>query len=302
MRLWVEIPAFGALAAGLHLALLAGWPGGAPEAAGDGGAASLTLAGASGAVEAMVADWDAPPAVAEAVAMAAPVAGEAASAAPLGDTGPERRAAAPLAEVPAEAPPRVIEDAPDLLPTPELASAAPRLQAPTAVGAPLAPGAEARPARPEAPARPQPVEAAASPPVAEAPPAPATRPRARPAQVAAGTGAAGGRGARNEAAVAGLSDSARRSIVASWGAEIRARVEAGKVHPRGLSASGRPVVRITVARSGALEDVRVIQSSRVAALDEAAVRAVRQAGRFPAAPGALDLARVSFDLPISFTR
>jgi protein TonB len=110
------------------------------------------------------------------------------------------------------------------------------------------------------------------------------------------------RGTRAEAPVPGLSEGACRSIVASWGAEIRARIEARKVHPEGLRASGRPVVRITVARSGALEEVRVIRSSRVAAIDEAAVRAVRGAGTFPAAPGDLDLARVSFDLPISFTR
>jgi protein TonB len=90
--------------------------------------------------------------------------------------------------------------------------------------------------------------------------------------------------------------------MASWGAEIRARVEARKETPASLRASGRPVVRITVTRGGALESVTVIRSSRVAALDAAALRAVRRAGRFPAAPARLDRARASFDLPISFTR
>lgn len=131
---------------------------------------------------------------------------------------------------------------------------------------------------------------------------PAARPRARPAQVAAGAGDTGLRGVAGETAATGLSESARQAIVATWGAEIRARIEARKEHPEGIRASGRPVVRITVARSGAVEDVRVVRSSRVAALDEAAVRAVLRAGRLPAAPGGLDLARVSFDLPISFTR
>jgi len=258
MRLWLEIPAFGALAAGLHLALFAGLPGGAPDAAGNGGEGTLTLAGAAGAVEAMVAAWEAPPAVAKALAARAP--------------GPEATPAPPI--LTREAPRPVVADPPALLPEPSRAAPSPR---PAPEGPPPAPAAEA-------------------------PVAPETKPRARPEQVAAGTGATGLRGTRGEAAVAGLSDSARRSIVASWGAEIRARIEARKVHPEGLRASGRPVVRITVARSGALEDVRVVRSSRIAALDEAALRAVRGVGTFPAAPRDLDLARVSFDLPISFTR
>jgi periplasmic protein TonB len=257
MRLWLEIPVFGALAAGLHLALFAGHPGGAPEAAGDGGAGTITLAGAAGAVEAMVAAWEAPPALAAEAAKLRPP--EASAPPPL-----------PSAVVPAGLAPAV----PAPLPPPDAAPEPPR----PATAAPP-PRATAAPAPPQA-----------------------ARPRARPAQLAAGAGATGLRGTRGEAAVAGLSDSARRSIIASWGAEIRARIEAGKVHPEGLRASGRPVVRITVARSGALEEVRVIRSSQVAALDAAALQAVRRAGAFPAAPRELDLARVSFDLPVAFTR
>jgi protein TonB len=259
MRLWLELPAFGALAAGLHLALFAGLPGGAPDAAGDGGAGTLTLAGAAGEVEAMVATWEAPPAVAEAVTLRPPEG---------------RDFPAPVHLV-------------------------------SGLSAPARPAASAAPRMPDlATMQPPRIVAEAPPPrAADKPPeVPATRPRARPEQVAAGVGATGLRGTRGEAPVSGLSDSARRSIVASWGAEIRTRIEARKVHPEGLRASGRPVVRITVARSGALEDVRVIRSSRVAALDEAAIRAVRRAGAFPAAPRELDLARVSFDLPIAFTR
>jgi periplasmic protein TonB len=257
MRLWLELPAFGALAAGLHVALFAGLPAGAPEAAGDGGAGTLTLAAAPGAVSAMVAAWEAPP------------------AAPL-------TPAAALPPAPASASPGIAV-APSPPPSPAAALALPEPEV--------------------APPAPRPATAAPEPPAsAVAPPSPESRPRARPAQVAAGAGATGLRGARGEAPVAGLSDSARRAIIAAWGAEIRARVEAGKVHPEGLRASGRPVVRITVARSGTLEEVRIVASSRVAALDEAALRAVRRAGSFPAAPRDLDLARASFDLPIAFTR
>ena len=41
MRGLLEIPAFGAIALGAHLALFAGWSAGAPDGAGDGGDASV---------------------------------------------------------------------------------------------------------------------------------------------------------------------------------------------------------------------------------------------------------------------
>lgn len=309
MRGLVEIPAFGAVALGAHLALFAGWSGGAPESAGDGGDAVLTLQGASGAVETMVASWDRAPEVTPAPHLA--------EVTPRPETGaripsevappkPGERVAA-LSEPSRDAslaetdPPAAmtladpeIGDAPSMAAIPTVNDAPPRVSAPE----------ESRLA--SRPAAPPPAEPArqAPPAVDDAPAelAPATRPKARPQQVAQGSGGQGARGSRAETSAPSLSDSARRSIVASWGAEIRARIEARKVHPAGLRATGRPVVRITVARDGQLQSVSIARSSRVASLDEAALRAVRRAGRFPAAPGGLDLASVSFDLPISFTR
>ncbi|MBT8476574.1 MAG: energy transducer TonB, partial [Alphaproteobacteria bacterium] len=91
------------------------------------------------------------------------------------------------------------------------------------------------------------------------------------------------------------------SLLASWGGEIRARVEARK---RRISAgrAGRVVVRITVASSGALNAATVANSSGNARLDAAAIDAVRRAQPFPAAPPGLDRSQMSFDLPIAFTR
>lgn len=266
MKLWVEIPAFVAAAFAIHAALWLGLPrGGAPEGAGVGGAELMTLAGADGAVEAMVAAWDAPPSAVDAVV-------------PTGTVPPS------VMETPG--PVGAAVSASDL-----------RRQAQPAMPMPGAPEA-AMPA-PEPPQPPAPARAETRP---DTPRAPENRPQARPSQLAEGEGGGAVRGRRAETAEASLSDTARRSLVASWGAEIRARIEARKVHPRGIRESGRPVVRITVTRSGALESVSVVKSSRIAALDDAAVEAVRRAGRFPAAPGQLDLTRVSFDLPISFTR
>jgi len=304
----IEIPAFAALALGVHLALFAGWPGGAPEGAGDSGAAVLSIEGASGAVEAMVAAWETAPARATAApGLDAPAAVAPAGPAPSAETTPapgETVAGLPAPQL-AEDVPDIVQPAPVPLPVPDVASAPVAPVATPAEAAPALPGASRPDARPSGPpsglstpeATPAPVVETAS-----AAPVPATRPKARPEQLARGAGRQGTRGDRAETSAPSLSDSARRSLVASWGAEIRARVEARKVHPAGLRAAGRPVVRITVARSGALEAVQVVRSSRIAALDAAAVSAVRRAGRFPEAPGQLDLARVSFDLPISFTR
>jgi periplasmic protein TonB len=282
MRLWAEIPFFGAIALGAHLALFTGWPGGAREGAGDGGAASLTLAGGVADIEAAVAGWDAAPvAVADIAAPDAPQAIIAPS-----PPGPDARPSPILP--PETASPPVRESAARLDPEPPL----PLPDAPVEPEPPVPPAvASAVPPKPR-PERPEPLPEAAE-----------AQAQARSQRTAAaGAGDAGTRGERGRAPESGLSDTARRSLVASWGAEIRARVEARKMPPEGIRAAGRPVVRITVARNGTLEDVRIVQSSRVAALDEAALRAVRGAGRLPAAPGQLDLARASFDLPIVFTR
>jgi protein TonB len=59
-------------------------------------------------------------------------------------------------------------------------------------------------------------------------------------------------------------------------------------------ASGTVTVRLTVTRSGALADLSIAASSGNAALDEAALKAVRAAGRFPAAPEGLSQGR-SYD-------
>ncbi len=307
MRSLFEIPAFGALAIGAHLALFAGWSGGAPEGAGDGGDAVLSLQGTSGAVEAMVASWDRAPEIPPAPRLAE-VMPQAETGVPIPseDAAPAQgdRVAAlsmPVRDgpLPATAPPEAmtlgdpeIGDAPSMASAPEAEDAPPGLSAP-------ADRLAARPAAPlTEPARQAPPEIDDTSPEF----APATRPKARPQQVAQGSGGQGARGARAETTAPSLSEGARRSLVASWGAEIRARIEARKVHPAGLRATGRPVVRITVARDGRLQSVSIARSSRVAPLDEAALHAVRRAGRFPAAPGGLDLASVSFDLPISFTR
>jgi protein TonB len=147
-------------------------------------------------------------------------------------------------------------------------------------------------------------QAASLPAIDSTPPNALPKPAAppRPVQRASGTGQAGQQGnapAATQVASRVIAPSA--SLLASWGGEIRARVEARK---RRISAgrAGRVVVRITVASSGALNAATVANSSGNARLDAAAIDAVRRAQPFPAAPPGLDRSQMSFDLPIAFTR
>lgn len=270
----------------LHLGAFALAPNrGGAAASGDGGAALVSLEAAAPGVAAMVAAWDRPPAAMQ--------------AAPLAMTPPEAPDAALALPAPA-APPVLAEAVPRPALTPPVD---------------LPPVAEAAPASPPPPPAPQ-ADALADPP-------PALRPKARPeqpaerattarnstpspgqaAQRAAGSGSGERAGREGQAEAATLSQSAAQDLRAAWGAKIRARIEGRKRYPAGAGrVSGTVTLRLTVSRSGVLEAVSVATSSGHAALDEAALRAVRAAGRFSAAPQGLGQASYSFTLPMTFAR
>ena len=84
-------------------------------------------------------------------------------------------------------------------------------------------------------------------------------------------------------------------MLAEWGSQIRARI--ARRAPSG-AGRGTAVVTITVSGNGALLGVRLAKSSGNARIDKLALAAVKQAGRFPAAPKSLGIARHSFRLPI----
>lgn len=287
-----------AAALALHLGAFALHPGPAGAvAAGAGGTALVSLEAAPASISTLVAAWDRPPDMAQ--------------------------------ETPAPpAPPT---------PTPEV-TASTRLILPTASPTP-APALPARPALmppAEAEAAPQPQAEVPDPPPD---PAPSTRPKPRPdpmaqrpaqtapererapeqparrdAQAAApsagqaaqraagaGGGARAGQGGPSEAGT--LSTAAINDLRAAWGAKIRARIESRKRYPAGAGrATGTVTLRLTISRAGALTGVSVTGSSGHTALDEAALRAVQAAGKFPAAPTGLAEASYSFTLPMTFSR
>lgn len=262
------------LALGVHLALLGLRP--PPEGSasrGTGGAEALTLAAADAATAALVAEWERPPEVAEVEppevdVPAPPALPELAE--PSIDSGPLLPSATPGLALPE------IPDRPQM----KAVTAPPPPQ-------PVEHVSDVRPtARPDRPA----------PPPQEAPPAP----EEQPAQRAAGQGGATQAGSAERQAVPGLSAGQRQTLAARWGAELRAQVERRKRYPAGArGASGSVSVRITVDRAGRLVGVAVASPSGHAALDQAAIAAVK-AARFPAAPQGLSEPSYSFTLPMVF--
>jgi protein TonB len=156
-------------------------------------------------------------------------------------------------------------------------------------------------------AQPQ-VDTAPPPPVPEPTPKPKPKSRpkpqppadARPAQTASGTGN-GTQAGNSGTAQAAIKDTARTaSLLAEWGAKIGAKVQRRKAYPRdGRGAAGRVVLWLTVSPDGRLLNVSVRQSSGSPALDQAALRAVKSAGRFARAPSEVTDPAV-VELPLRF--
>ncbi|RLL63874.1 energy transducer TonB family protein [Paenirhodobacter hankyongi] len=262
-RTGLEIAGFTGLALALHVAVF-GWS--------PGGSAGLEGAGDGG--EARISLLSASADVAEMVArFDAPEVPAAALATPL--PPPEFRV--PQVALPALAP----LPAPDLTPPP-------------------APKAEAEP--------PAPPKVEAPNPARKTEPPPKTKPRATATHDSAGQRAAGSGGG----GIAGNNGTAQETVAgtgkavnlrAQWGATIRARIERAKRYPSAAGRVGGTVtVRLSVTRGGDLASVALAASSGNAALDAAALEAVRRAGRFPAAPKGLSEPAYAFSLTIRFSR
>ncbi|MFS4580644.1 energy transducer TonB [Phaeobacter sp. C3_T13_0] len=160
------------------------------------------------------------------------------------------------------------------------------------------------------------------PPITEPDPQPVSKPRPRPKpdpkpqnarkaaqtsagrneQRAAGSGGGSQSGQASSAAASTAQAGQQAKLKTVWGAKIRSRVERRKRYPSGTNGHGRVVVRITVARSGQLVSYRLAKSSGNAALDQAALKAVARARKFPAAPKKLSINQLTFNLPIYFSK
>lgn len=307
MRTLAELSAFAAMALAAHVVF---WPATdftGVEGSGAEGEALLSIAASSAHIEQLVDEWETPPEVAAPVMMAAAEITDAAPDLPdLPDLSPTRPT--PIIQgsrpMPPDALPQVEPPAPrELAGLP--AASIPEI-APDRDGNPLTPEQSRRPPTPpERKAAPPPekntVRAQKKPAQeksAEAAPGkkPAKASAASNARKAQGEGGGTAKGKTKKSRAATLSKSVKTSLIRQWGSQIRSRIQ--RRAPRGVGR-GRAVVTITVSGSGALLGVRLQQSSGNARLDKLAVAAVRQAGRFPAAPKRLGIGKHTFRLPIN---
>ncbi|WP_323779361.1 TonB family protein [Leisingera sp.] len=274
MKRAAELTVFAGLAVLIHVALFARMPGSGTQSSGAGGTAMVSIQAAPQAVAEMVEAWERPPQTTPQI---------------------EAQTVEPLPPVDAPA-----------LPLPALAQA-PRAAAQIAMPKPARADVLQIVTAPAPPPR-QPE------PKLEPETKPAPKPQAQQArksqQASAGRAEqrAAGSGGNTQAgqsggAQAATAEAGRRAKLRSiWGARIRARVERRKRYPAGASGNGQVVVRLTVSKSGQLLSHRVAKSSGVAAFDQAALRAVARAGKFPPAPKELQINQISFNLPMSFSK
>lgn len=88
-----------------------------------------------------------------------------------------------------------------------------------------------------------------------------------------------------------------------WRADIQAHLARAKQYPSSQIPPGgraRTVVDFRITRDGKVIRTRIRESSGQAAFDEAAVRSIRIADPFPAAPPAFTLREINFTVPFSF--
>lgn len=283
-------------AASVHIGFLAVSPSDSGGRGGELGADRISVSVASPGISAMVQDWDSSPEFHDVQTFARvearsedPVFSTNAETLPVRVSQPER--------TPSVTPPRVTvpvltaapsQTAPALQetrPTVEIQSTPKALRL-------AVPSLEPAPEQGALPA----TEITAPPPdtaprLTERPtprPSGSTRQEAVTRRVAAGTGKGANRGLSLESPAPRASDAARRSATAAWAAAIQKSIAHHHIYPRGTNDEGRVRVAMVVLPNGALARVSIARSSGSAALDRAAVIAVKRAAPFPPAPKGLD--------------
>ncbi len=336
MKPILEIAPFMAVAVVAHIGAFALVAEGGVSAGGDGGAGQITLEGGDPGIEAMIAAWERPPLLAaplDPVGHAAahdtgmetlpqlhpseaPVLPALQALTPMATLAdnlpPPAPPAPPLAMMPM---PEPIQALPDRAPSVDRMPPAPILATPALAGLteqpvlisemPRSPSADlpdttppppsllaqAPESSPHPPARPTPRQAQQ-----------ANRPQssasAAPAQRASGSGAQGHEGQAGQARQTSRVEVDTGGLVAQWGGAVRAAVQRQQRHPAGTRDGGTVLLRLDVHSDGRLLGVALRHSSGHAALDQAALDAVRRA-RIPAAPQGLSGA-FQFNLPVRF--
>ena len=338
MRL-LESSIFIGIAFVLHLGV-AGWSmSDGEQAAGSGGAASISLTGSVGSMAAMVEEWTKPPEIEEMInPPATPVLDLSQSQVEqVQKTIPPNTVAQPIAPtatsslvvplsvldaLPLPAVP-ISTDAPEALSELETTiEKSPQLSEPADRMPPLSMDSSAMlldPSRsdqlPKIAPEPEPqterVEKSSPPPQRPQPPKP-TPPERPPAQAAAAQpsttarGSGGGRsaGQSGKAVESTSSQGNQASLIATWSGQIQRQLQRKLVYPRKARArgmTGRTVVAIKVNSTGAILSVSVQQSSGETMLDRAALETFSRVGRLPNAPEGLAAGSYNFRIPVVFS-
>lgn len=89
----------------------------------------------------------------------------------------------------------------------------------------------------------------------------------------------------------------------NWHRQIAIQLERSKSYPAGARAQGETgaaTVSFSIGRDGRVLSSRLVQSSHVASLDEAALTTVHRAAPFPPPPAGMPGTRFDFTVPIRF--
>ncbi|MBV1897447.1 MAG: TonB family protein [Rhodobacteraceae bacterium] len=281
MKGLIEILLFAALAVFIHVVLFSTAP--APDSASGGasGTEVVSIAAAAATVAEMVETWQAPP--------------------QIQTEQPDFRAPPPVAAQSPQMPQIELSQAPrvkmQVALTPQTPPENPNIQ--------TAPASPPPPPPPPKPKPPTPEKARQKPPK----PAPQTKVATKAAttndgrtkQRAAGTGGQAFAGSGKSVAGA-ASKGKQKSLKSAWAARIRRHLERSKRCPRNTPGTGTTVIRITIGHSGKLINYRVARSSGVSAFDQAALRSVSRAGRFPPAPKGLTSQTFGVTVPLKFRK
>lgn len=296
MKRTAEIALFGGIAALIHVSLFAAAPQTGVRSSGAGGEALVSLQASSATVAQMVEAWERPPPRPPMVqpALERPLTPPEAPQMPQLELAQAPQVAVQVAlaqpdssdvvEVDLSTPPPPPEPEPEPEPKPD-------------------PEPEPKPTpRPKPPQKPAP-----KPPVKQVPKQSTEGSSQRTsagqaAQRAAGSGGGARAGTSGGSQSATLAAGQREKLRAVWGAKIPARIERRKRYPSGQHGKARVIVSITVATNGTLVNSRIARSSGVAAFDQAALRAVARAGRFPAAPKRIRGKAFTYRLPMDFSK
>jgi periplasmic protein TonB len=281
IRVFINGAIFLLIAVGLHVAAFWAKPSdGAAASAGAGGSGLMTMVAAPESYGDLIKAWETPPEVAEASVEMTP---------------PEPVLADPVAPV-LEATVATPIALPQMLQNPSTLDDVPVVQA-----APPPPEPSVHPlSKIKPPQRPKPpVKKPAKPAPVKKQSAQATSTPSK-AATAAGTGGTSNAGNRQTSAHSNLSKSEKQSLIAAWGASIRAKIDRAKRRPRG-GETGVVTVVVSVGHDGALLNVGLARSSGQPELDAAAIAAVKRARRFSKAPKQLAKTNYKFRLEIQFT-